>query len=160
MKKIFTLSGVLGSVLVCGTFVCHAEKWDRNDYTDATIKAGYYAADSIKVKGNVVSWTEKYILTDDGAAFVDTELSKHQICRENIAKKGKVTQFQQDYQIEKSTLRFRNVAKRYYDMNNKLICTSKDTGTGSKTEWSKILRGSPMQQTQYDLVTKYKIKIQ
>jgi hypothetical protein len=160
MKFVAALVLVIGSTLMFDTLVSHAEKWDKNDYADATVKAGYYKVDSIKSSSTVVSWTEKYILTDEGATLIDTELSKYEVCRENIAKKGKVTQFQLDYQLEKSTLKYRGVATRYYNKDNKLICTGKNTGKEFKSDWSKIQRGSPMQKAHYDLVTKYKIKIQ
>jgi hypothetical protein len=155
MKKVI-MSGVLGSVLLFGTLVCHAEKWDKNDYTDKTIESGYYDADSIKVQGNTVSWTEKYILTSDGIKFITSEISKHQVCKQNVSKKGDVTQYQLDYQIEKG--KFRGVAKRYYNKASELLCTDKDTGKEFNTSWNKIVRGSPIQQAQYDLVTKYKVK--
>jgi hypothetical protein len=156
MKKNVILAGVIGFVLIFGTLVCHAAKWDKNDYADATIKSGYYDADSIKVKGEVVSWTEKYILTDEWASFINSELSRHEVCKQNIANKGNVTQYQLDYQIKKG--KSRGVAKRYYNKDNKLICTHKDTGNDFKSNWSEILRGSPIQQAQYDLVTKYKVQ--
>ena len=156
MKKNVILSGVIGSVLIFGTLICHAEKWDKNNYADATIESGYYGATSIKVKGKMVSWTEKYILTDSGASFVNSEISKHKVCKENIAKKGNVTQYQLDYEVEKG--KYRGAAKRYYNKANELLCTDKDTGDAFKTTWNKILRGSPIQDAQYDLVTKYKVK--
>lgn len=156
MKNNVILSGVIGSVLIFGTLVCQAAKWDKNSYSDEKVASGFYDVDSIKVKGSVVSWTEKYILTSGGITSTVDELSKHEVCKGNIATKGDVTQFQLDYQIEKG--KFRGVAKRYYNKDNKLICTHIDTGTEFDKSWSKILRGSPMQQAQYDLVTKYKVK--
>ena len=156
MFKKVLLSGVMGGVLLLATQVCHAEKWDKNDYRDATIESSYYDASSIKVKGKVVSWTEKYILTSDGATFTNSELAKHKKCKDTIAKKGAATQYQLDYQIEKN--KFRGAAKRYYNKANELICTDKDTADAFKTDWHEILRGSPIQQAQYDLVTKYKVK--
>ena len=156
MKKNVILSGVMASVLLFGTLVCHAEKWDKNEYVDKTIASGYYNSDSIKVRGKVVNWTEKYILTSEGITFITTQLSKHQVCKQNIAKKGNVTQYQLDYQIENK--KYRGVAKRYYNKANELLCTDKDTGSEFNTSWNKILRGSPIQQAQYDLVTKYKVK--
>ena len=156
MKKGVFISGVIVPVLLFGAVVCQAEKWDKNDYADEKIESGYYNADSIKVKGKVVSWTEKFILKSDAATTLTSELSKHQICKQNIEKMGNVTQYQLDYQIEKG--KFRGVAKRYYNKANKLLCTNKDTGNEFKSVWSEILRGSPMQQAQYDLVTKYKVK--
>jgi hypothetical protein len=156
MKKNVILSGVITFVLIFGTLVCHAEKWDKNEYTDVKIESGYYGVNSIKVKGKMVSWTEKYIYTSEGATYTNTELSKHQACKENIEKKGNATQYQLDYQIEKG--KFRGVAKRYYNKANELLCTNKDTGDEYKTTWNKIVRGSSIQQAQYDLVTKYKVK--
>lgn len=156
MKKNIILSGVMASVLLFGTLVCHAEKWDKNEYVDKTIESGYYDADSIKVQGKAVSWTEKYNLTSDGITFTTTQLSKHQVCKQTIAKKGNVTQYQLDYQIENG--KFRGVTKRYYNKANELLCTDKDTGSEFNTSWNKIVRGSPIQQAQYDLVTKYKVK--
>jgi hypothetical protein len=160
MKIIGMLSAVIGSVLLLGTLECHAEKWDKNNVSDATVESGYYNTDSIKDNNGVVSWTEKYILTDGGASSLNTEISKHQKCKQSIAKNGKATQMQLDYQLEKKTLKYRLVAERYYNKANIVLCTSKDTGNDLKSDWSKILRGSPMQRAQYDLVTKYKIKIQ
>ena len=156
MKKNVILSGVLASVLVFGTLVCHAEKWEKNKYKDPQIQSGYYDVKSIKIKDKVVSWTEKYILTEAGVTYVDEQISKHEVCKENIAKNGKVTQFQLDYQIEKN--KHRGVAKRYYNKENKLICTNKDTGDDFKTVWAKIIPRSPIQDAKYDLVTKYKVK--
>jgi len=120
------------------------------------VSAGFYDADSIKVKGTVVGWTERYILTVEGVSFMNREISKHQVCKQNSAKEGKVAQYQLDYEIEKG--KFRGVAKRYYNKAGNLICTDKDTGNEFKTAWNKIVRNSPIQQAQYDLVTKYKVK--
>jgi hypothetical protein len=156
MKNNVILSGIIGAVLIFGTLECQAAKWDKNSYADDKVASGFYDVASIKVKGNVVSWTEKYILTSGGMTSTGDELSKHEVCKENIAIMGNVTQFQLDYQIEKG--KFRGVAKRYYNKENKLICTNNDTATEFNKSWSTILRGSPMQQAQYDLVTKYKIK--
>jgi len=158
MKKDVILLGVIGSVLMFGPLVCHAEKWDKNEYGDVTISAGYYDVDSIKVKGKLVSWTEKYILTSDGSKFTTSEASKHPVCKQNITKKGAVTHYQLDYQIEDK--KFRGAAKRYYNKDNEVLCTDKDTGTAFNTSWNKIVRGSPIQNAQYDLVTKYKVKFQ
>ena len=156
MKSNIFISGVIGAVLLFGAFTCQAEKWDKSGFVDEKIETSYYNISSIKVKGKVVSWTEKYILKSDAATTLTTALSLHQACKQNIEKMGNVTQYQQDYQIEKG--KFRGVAKRYYNEASKLICTNKDTGDEYKTVWNDILRGSPMQQAQYDLVTKYKVK--
>ena len=144
------------TVLIFGTLVCHAEKWDKNDYTGATIESGYYDASSIKIKGKVVSWTEKYVLADGSVSFVNKALSKHEACKKSIAENGNVTQYQLDYQIKKDE--YRGVAKRYYNKANKLICTDKDTANEFESAWNKISRQSPIEQAKYDLVTKYKVK--
>ncbi len=152
------LSGVLGAVLMFGPLVCHAAKWDKNDYANDTIESGYYDATSIKAKGKLVSWTERYVLTSAGIVSTNAQLNTYKVCKENIEKKGNVTQYQLDYQIE--TGKFRGVAKRYYNKANELLCTNKDTGNDLKSDWNMILRGSSIEQAQYDLVTKYKIKFQ
>jgi len=157
MKNNTILSCVIGVVLLFGALVCHAEKWDKNDYGGASIVSGFYDADSIKVQCKVVSWTEKYLLTSDGSKFTTEQLSRHPLCKQNISKKGDVTHYQLDYDIENR--KFRGVAKRYYNKANELLCTDKDTGKEFDTSWNKITRGSPIQQAQYDLVTRYKVKI-
>jgi hypothetical protein len=158
MKKRVVLSGVVGTCLLFLAVVCQAERWDKNDYVDASIKVGYYDAQSIKVRNKAVSWTEKYILTSTGVTALNAKLSQHEACKQNIAKNGEVTQYQMDYQIEKG--KYRGVAARYYNKANKLICTNKDTGNDLDLSWKTIERATPMQQAQYDLVTKYKIKFQ
>ena len=158
MKKNVILSGVMGSILLFGTLVCHAEKWDKNNYAGRTVESGFYDADSIKVQGKLVSWTEKYILTSDGIKSITTQLSKYQGCKRNIIAKGEVTQYQLDYQIENG--KFRGAAKRYYNKANELLCTDKDAVNEFDPSWHKISRGSPIQEAQYDLVTKYNVKFE
>ena len=158
MKKNVILSGVMGAVLLFGTLVCHAEKWDKNKYVDKTVESAYYDADSIKVQGKTVSWTEKSVLTSGGATFVTGDIKKYEACKQNIEKKGNVTQYQVDYQIEKG--KYRGVALRYYNKANEIVCTDKDMGNEFNTSWNKIVRGSPIQQSHYDLVTKYKVNLQ
>ncbi len=155
MKMNVILAGVTGTVLIFGTLVSYAAKWDKNGYVDSQIESGFYNVDSIKVKGKVVSWTEKYILTGAGATFINSEMSKHEACKENVAKYGEVTQYQLDYEIKANE--YRGVAKRYYNKENKLICTNKDTGKNFSSEWIKIIPRSPIQGAKYDLVTKYKV---
>ncbi len=153
----YIMSGVMGAALLFVTQMSYAEKWDKNGYSDATIETGYYDVSSFKVKGKLVSWTEKYIFTGPGAAFANTELVKYKKCKDVIDKKGNVTQYQLDYQIENN--KFRGAAKRYYTKENELICTNKDTGDDFKTDWHTIVRRSPIEQAEYDMVTKYKIKL-
>jgi len=159
MRKAAIVSGVIGIFLLFGTVVCQAQKWDKNGYVDVTVASSYYDTDSIKIKGKLVSWTEKYVLTNEGASFVNSEISKNEVCKNNIEKNGNVTEYQIDFQIENGR-KFRGVAKRYYNKDNKLLCTDKDTGSIAKSEWNKILRGSPIQNAKYDLVTKYKVKFE
>ena len=159
MKKNVVLLGVLGSVLMFGSVVCYAAetaKWDKNDYKDTQVASGYYDAKSIKTEGEIVSWTEKYIMTEEGITFFNDKLSKHDVCKKSMESNGKVTQFQLDYQIKKKM--YRGVAKRYYNKANKLVCTDKDTGNDFKSEWTKIIPRSPMMTAKYDLVSKYKVK--
>ena len=157
MKKNVILSAVVWITLVSNALVCHAARWEKNTYADTLIESGYYDVSSIKVKGKVVSWTEKYILTEQGVTFTNTQLSKHEVCKENIEKMGTVTHSQLDYQIRKN-IEFRGVAKRYYNKDDKLLCTNKDTGDDFTSVWKKIERGSPILDAQYDLVSKYKVK--
>lgn len=152
------LAGVLGLVVIIGPVVCHAEKWDKNSYKGNAIESGYYNADSIKLQGKAVNWTEKYILTKDGVKFITKQLSKYPVCKQNIVKKGDVIQYQLNYQIENG--KFRGAAKRYYNKANELLCTDKDTANEFNTSWHTIQRGSSIQQAQYDLVTKYKVKFE
>jgi len=158
MKK-GLLCGVLAGLLLGGVSGQAAEKWDKNSYTDNAISSGYYDASSIKSQAGVVSWTERYLLTPEGADYVNKQLSKYPGCKEKIAKEGKVAEYQLDYEV-KNNKQYRGAAKRYYTGSGKLVCTNKETGAEFSTEWRKIQRDSPIQQAQYDLVTKYKVKFQ
>ena len=159
MKKSVMLSGVMASVLLLGTLVCHAEKWDKNDYAGNGIESGFYNADSIKVQNKIVSWTEKYIFTNSSIDGTAKELSKFTACKKGIAQKGNATQFQVDYAIENNK-KYRGVAKRYYNKNSELICTDKDLGAKDfDTAWHDMVRHSAMEKAYYDLVTNYKIVI-
>ncbi len=158
MKNNVVMAGVLGVICLAGSGICSAEKWDKNNYEDATIASSYYDAESIKLQGKVVTWTEKYLLTREGGNFTTIELSKHPVCKKALEKKGEVTHYQLDYQIE--TGKFRGIAKRYYNKGDELLCTDKDTGSVFNTAWYKILRGSPIEQAKYDLATKYQVKFQ
>jgi hypothetical protein len=157
MKRNVILSGVVASVLLLGTLESHAEKWDKNDYAGNGIESGFYDADSIKVKNKTVSWTEKYIFTIGSTDNVSKELSKFKACKQGIAKKGNITQFQVDYEIENNK-KYRGGAKRYYNKNNETICTDKDLGANDfDTSWHDLVRHSAMETAYYDLVTKYKV---
>jgi len=157
MKRNVILSGGMASVLLLGTLVSHAEKWDKNDYAGNGIESGFYDADSVKVKNKTVSWTEKYMFTSSSIDGVTKELSKFKACKQGITQKGSITQFQVDYEIENNK-KYRGVAKRYYNKNNEMMCTGKDLGANDfNTSWHDLVRHSDMEKAYYDLVTNYKI---
>jgi len=153
--KIFVLAGVMGTVVLTGSIACQAEKWDKNDFTNKSIESGYYDAGSIKVKDKAISWTEKNILTDYGVINVKRGLAKYQACKQNIEKKGDPIQFQNDFQIENGKIK--QIAKRYYNKANEILCTDKDAGKDFNSSWTKIQRNSQAEKEYYDLITKYKI---
>ena len=155
MKKMGVVYGIIMSSLLAGGQVCHAEKWDKNNFQGKGIEAGFYDADSVKVKGAVVSWTEKYIFAPDGVGHFTGVLAKFPVCKQNIAKKGSATQFQVDYQVEHG--KYRGAGKRYYNKSNELICEDKDLGSDFDTKWYDNVRNSPIEEAMYDLVTKYKV---
>ena len=128
----------------------------QNDFQSKTVVAAFYNVDSIKVQKKIVSWTEKYLFTSDGATLISEEISKYDVCKKNISEEGSITHSQTDYQIKKGNIR--SVAKRYYNKANKILCAGKDMGKDFNSSWLKIERFSPMEKAQYDLVTKYKVK--
>ena len=159
MKKRVVLSGIVVSVLLLGTIVCRAEKWDKNDYAGNGVESGFYDADSIKVQNKTVSWTEKYLFTPESVENDTKALSKYKACKNGIEQYGNVAQFQVDYQIENNK-KFRGVSKRYYNKDNKLLCTDKDLGPDDfNAGWHDMVRHSPIEKAYYDLVTNYKIVI-
>jgi len=156
MKHNVIISGVIGAALLIGAFDCYAEKWDHNGFNGNGIESSFYDADSIKVQGKMVSWTDKYIYKKDYAVNITATLSKHPACATSIDKKGGVVQCQVDYQIEGG--KSRGVGRRYYNKANELLCTDKDLGKDRfGTSWNKIERNSPMQNAYYDLVTRYHV---
>jgi hypothetical protein len=157
MKKNVFLAGVFCSVLLVGTVESHAANWVKNrvDIPNKNLDSNYYDADSIKVKGKTLSWTEKFVLTSFGAKSYTKHLSQYPACRKNIEKKGDVAYHQIDFQIEKGN--YRLVAKRNYNKNNELVCTDKDMGTELDNSWHDIAYGSPMYERHYLLVTKYNL---
>ena len=155
MKKVFFLSGVLGIALLSGALDCHAEKWVKKEFTSKAIESNYEDADSVKVKDKSLFWTEKFVLTSEGAKSYNKHLEEFKACKEGIAKKGEVTHHQMDYQIEKG--KFRHVAKRNYNKNNEVVCTDKEMDKDVDMSWHRIGRNSPMEENYYRLVTKYKI---
>lgn len=71
------------------------------------------------------------------------------------SEKGDATHHQIDFEIKEG--KFRLVAKRNYNKDNELLCTDKDMGTELDKSWQDIVKGSPMYERYYILVTKYKL---
>ena len=158
MKSNVILSGMMAALLLAGTADCHAEKWEKNDYKANGVETGFYDADSVKVRDTTVSWTEKYLFTKTGGEGVTASLAKYPGCRQNMEKKGAVTQSQVDYQIEND--RYRGVGKRYYNKNGELLCTDRDLKKDEfSRSWQRIQRHSSMENAYHDLVTKYGVTL-
>jgi hypothetical protein len=157
MKKIVFFAGVLGMFLLSGAFDGHAADWIKNnvDIPNKNVEANYYDSKSVKVHKNILHWTEKTVLTSFGAQYYSKHLSTYPVCQKNISEKGEVTLHQIDFEIQKG--KFRTVAKRNYNKDNKLICTDKDMGTEFDKSWQEIQYQSPMYFREYELVTKYKL---
>jgi len=94
-------------------------------------------------------------LTDFGAKYYSKHLSNYPVCQNNITKMGEATHHQIDFEIKNG--KFRTVAKRNYNKDNKLLCTDKDMGTDLDKSWQEIPYQSPMYFREYELVTKYKL---
>lgn len=156
MKKAFFLTGVLGLALVAGAMDCHAEKWVKKEFTSKGIEANYEDADSVKQHDKSIFWSEKYVLTPEGVTGYNKSLQAFKGCKEGIAKKGEVTHYVLDYEIKNGGHRHR--AKRNYNKNNEVVCTDKEMEKGVDMTWHKIGRRSPMEDTYYNLVTKYKLR--
>ncbi|MDD2581345.1 MAG: hypothetical protein PHR66_05045 [Desulfuromonadaceae bacterium] len=157
MKKNIFVVVVLGMVLSGGTVICHAADWIKNntDIPNKNLKANYYDSKSVKVRKNILSWTEKTVLTPFGAKYYTKHLSKYPACEKSIASKGEATYHQIDFEIQKG--KFRTVAKRNYNKSGELLCTDKDMGTELDKSWQEIPYQSPMYFREYELVTKYKL---
>ena len=155
MKKAFFLTGVLGFTLLAGALDCNAEKWVKKEFTSKGIESNYEDADSVKAKGKAINWTEKYVLTPEAVKEYNKLLSTFKGCKEAIAKKGEVTHHLVDYQIENG--KYRHLAKRNYNKKNELVCTDKEMENTVDMTWHRIGRKSPMEDTYYNLVTKYKL---
>jgi hypothetical protein len=156
MKNLF-FAGVLGSVLLIGAASGQAASWIKNDVDipNKNVEANYYDGDSVKAHARSLTWTEKFVLTDFGAANYTKHLSQFPDCKSNIDKKGPVTQHQLDFQIKGG--KFRLTAKRNFNKKNELICTDKEMGNDLDKAWHEIESGTPMYTRYYNLSTKYKI---
>jgi len=157
MVRNISMAGFFGLVLLLGTIDGHAETWVKNkvDVPNKNLEANYYDADSVKVKKKTLSWTEKFVLTSFGSESYTKHLSQYPACSDIIAKKGSVTHHKIDFEIKEG--KFRTVAKRNYNKDDKLLCTDKDMGTEFDKQWHEIVYRSPMYERHYILVTKYKL---
>lgn len=157
MKKKGFLGGFLGTILLFGALNCHAENWVKInvDVPNKNLESDFYDSGSVKTKHKTLSWTEKFVLTSLGVKSYTKHLSQYPACRDSINKKGDVTYHKLDFEIKNG--KFRTVAKRNYNKDNKLVCTDKDMGTEFDKEWYDIEYGGPMYSRHYILVTKFKI---
>ena len=155
MKQRSYITVILSAVLLSGTLVCHAADWIKNntDIPNKNMEANFYDSKSVKVHNEVLSWTEKTVLTSFGSKYYTKHLSKYPACEKSITTKGEATYHQIDFEIKKG--KFRTVAKRNYNKDNKLLCTDKDMGTEFDKSWQEIKYQSPMYFREYELVTKY-----
>ncbi|MDR3579945.1 MAG: hypothetical protein P4L44_08295 [Oryzomonas sp.] len=149
----FILAGVVGCFLLIGPIVCYADTWDKSDFKDESVESAFFDKNSIKALGKTISWTEKFILTKDGAKSVTQKLSNFQACKQSINKNGDVAQYQQDFEVKgvKASI----IEARYYNKDNEMLCTDKDEGKKEIT-WSRILKHPRLQKIYYELLTKYK----
>ncbi len=157
MKANIYFTVILSVVLLSGTLVCHAADWIKNnaDIPNKNLEANFYDSKSVKVRKNVLHWTEKTVLTSFGAQYYSKHLSKYPACQKNISSKGEATHHQIDFEIQKG--KFRTVAKRNYNKAGELLCTDKDMGTEFDKSWQDIPYQSPMYFREYELVTKYNL---
>ncbi len=157
MKKGICITVIMGMVLLGGTLASHAADWIKNnaDIPNKNLEANFYDSKSVKVRNNILSWTEKTVLTNFGSKFYTKHLSKYPACEKSISSKGVATHHQIDFEIQKG--KFRTVAKRNYNKANELLCTDKDMGTELDKSWQEIQYQSPMYFREYELVTKYKL---
>jgi hypothetical protein len=157
MKRNVVAAAAFGVVLLLGAVNGHAEKWVKNsvDVPNQNLESNYYDADSVKTRNKTLSWTEKFVLTDFGEKNYTKHLSQYPVCLENIEKKGSVAYHKIDFEIKNG--KYRTVAKRNYNKDNKLVCTDKDMGTEFDKNWYEIVYKTPMYERHYILVTKYKL---
>jgi hypothetical protein len=157
MKKSNCFTVILIAVLLSGSLVCHAADWIKNnaDIPNKNMEANYYDSKSVKVRKNILHWTEKTVLTSFGSKYYTKHLSKYPACEKSITTKGDATHHQIDFEIQKG--KFRTVAKRNYNKANELLCTDKDMENELDKSWHEIQYQSPMYFREYELVTKYKL---
>lgn len=155
MKHAAIIGMLAVSCVLSGANNGHAAKWVKNANDNPMIEATYHDANSVKVVKEVLRWTEKTVVAKDKLKAYQNNLAKYEVCKQNMDQYGEVTHHQIDYEIKKG--QFRRVAKRNYNNDNKLICTDKDMGKDYDKTWHPITRRSPIEETYFHLVTKYKI---
>ena len=157
MRKNIFCAGIVGSLLLAGVLNCQAADWlvNKADPQNASIEVNYYDADSVKVAGKTLTWSEKFVLTEFGRKYYTKHLAQYPACQKNILSKGEVSYHQIDFEIKEGN--FRTVAKRNYNKSNELLCTDKDMGTEFDLKWHDIQFKSPMYERYYLLVTKFKL---
>ena len=156
MNRIVATAGFVGSMLL-GALTCHGANWVKLeiDPPNKNVELNQYDAESVKVDGKTLNWTEKFDLTKFGSTHYTRHLATYPFCQENIVKKGDVAYHQIDLQIKDG--QYRQVAKRNYTKNNELICTDKEMGTEFDTSWAKFPYQSPIFLRYYEFVTKFKL---
>lgn len=157
MKRNVLLAGGFCFFMVMASISCHAGNWVKNnvDVPNKNLESNYYDADSVKVRNKTLVWTEKFVLTGFGSQRYSKHLMQYPACRQNMSKKGEITQHQIDFEIKGG--KFRTVAKRNYNKKNELVCTDKDMGNELDKKWYEIVYRSPMYERHYILTTKFKI---
>ena len=88
--------------MLIGALDGQAANWVKNevDIPNKSVDSNYYDADTVKVSGKTLSWTEKFVLTDFGKKYYTKHLAEYQVCKSNIAKKGEVAYHQIDFEIK------------------------------------------------------------
>lgn len=157
MNRNVCVAGMLGIALLFGAADVHAEKWVKNsfDVPNKNLESNYYDSDSVKERAKKIVWTEKFVLTGFGETSYSKHLMQYPGCSENIKQNGNVTYHKIDFEIKDG--KFRTVAKRNYNKDNKLMCSDKDMGTEFDKKWYEIEYKSPMYERYYIFVTKYKL---
>jgi hypothetical protein len=157
MRKNVFVVAALGMALLGGASVCHAADWIKNnaDIPNKNLEANYYDSKSVKVRKKTLMWTEKTVLTPFGAKYYSKHLSKYPVCQKNMSDNGEATHHQIDFEIKDG--KFRTVAKRNYNKDDKLLCSDKDMGSELDKSWQVVQYQSPMYFREYELVTKYKL---
>jgi hypothetical protein len=156
MKKHVFVAGVMGSIMLMGSALCHAETWVKNG-TEANkvVEAVYYDVHSIAAQKKSVLWTEKYVFTPQSSKFNTNHLAQYPACKKGIAKNGDVTYAKMDFEMVSG--KYRNTAIRNYTKDNKLVCSNKDMKDEMDNSWQEVKRGTPMYDMYYTFVSKFQM---